>query len=381
MGKKALVVSALSGFITTFLQHDIKLLQEMGYEVHCAGNASNKNPEENKAAFDRINTPFHQIDFSSKSPLSKDNLIAFRQIRKLIKEAHFDVIHCHTPIPGVVVRLAAAGSRLAKKTKVIYTTHGFYFHKKSSKKSWCIFYTIEKIMSAFSDAIITINWEDYNNAKKMFCKKVYHINGVGLDTDKYTKPLENRDEYRKSLGISKEDLMILAIGELSERKNHKIVIEALGQDKIKNAVFVVCGKAIAGNGTYEQLTELAKENNVRVIFLGHRMDIPEICHCADIGVMPSTREGLGMAGLEMLAAGVPLVASNVHGINDYVCDGVNGFSVSPNDAAGFAEAIFKLSNPDTRENMRAACVEKSKEFDQKISFAQMKKIYNEILMN
>lgn len=381
MAKKALVVSALAGFIVTFLQHDIELLQNMGYEVHCAGNSSNKNPEENKITFEKMNTVFHQIDFSSKSPLSKDNIKAFRQINKLISLEHFDVIHCHTPIPGVIVRVLAERKRLKKETKVLYTTHGFYFHKGSSRKSWIIYYSIEKIMSALSDAMITINNEDYLNAKKMWCKNVYHINGVGLDITKYSKPLSNRSDYRKSIGISDDELMILAIGELSERKNHRIIIEALSEARIRNAVFVVCGKAISGQGTYDSLRKLAEEKNVKVIFLGHRMDVPELCHCADIGVMPSTREGLGMAGLEMLAAGVPLVASNVHGIKDYICDGVNGFSALPEDVSSFVRGICKLADVDIRAGMKAACLEKAREFSQEISFDQMEKIYKEVLQS
>lgn len=379
MVKKALVVSALAGFIVTFLQHDMELLQNMGYEVHCAGNSSNKNPEENSTAFEKMNVIYHQIDFSSKSPLSKDNIKAFRQVNSLLSLEHFEVIHCHTPIPGVIVRVLAERKRLIEKTKVIYTTHGFYFHEGSSRNSWVKYYWIEKLMSALSDAMITINFEDYRNAKRMWCKKVYHINGVGLDVAKYSKPLINRSEYRKSIGVSDGELMILAIGELSERKNHRVIIEALSQAHIKNAVFVVCGKAISGQGTYDSLKQLAEEKNVKVIFLGHRMDVPELCHCADIGAMPSVREGLGMAGLEMLAAGVPLVASNVHGIKDYIHDMVNGFSASPEDASGFAQAICKLADSDTRERMKVACIEKAREFDQEISFGQMKRIYQEIL--
>ena len=351
----------------------------MGYEVHCAGNASNKDPKENRKAFERIGTVFHQIDFASKSPFSKDNIRSYIQVRRLLKKECFSVIHCHTPIPGVIVRLASEKWRLRKKTKVLYTTHGFYFHEGSGKKSWLLYYSIEKIMSAMSDAVITINWEDFRNAQRMWCKKVYHINGVGLNFLRYTKPLKNRNDYRKSIGISETDLMILSIGELSERKNHRVIIEAIGKTKLDNAVFVICGKAITGQGTYNQLMELAKKCRVRVIFLGHRMDIPEICHCADIGAMPSTREGLGMAGLEMLAAGVPLVASNIHGIRDYVCDGINGFSISPHDVSGFAEAICKLSNAGLRKKMQPACVNKAKEFTQEISFDQMKNIYEEII--
>lgn len=379
MEKKALVVAALTGFISTFLQHDIQLLQERGYEVHCAADGRNRGNKENEEYFKQIGTVFYQIDFSSKNPLSKDNVRAFGQIRKLLKENKYDVIHCHTPIPGVIVRIVAIKDRMMKRTKVIYTTHGFYFHEGSSKKTWIIYYTIEKIMSALSDGIITINNEDYCNAKKMWCKRVYHINSVGLNTSKYTDVGIDRNSYRESLGINKDEIMLLAVGELSDRKNHQIVIRAMEKAKTKNTVFVICGKAVAGRGTYDKLIGLAREKNVRVLFLGHRDDIPSICHCADIGVMPSTREGFGMAGIEMLAAGVPVISSNVHGIKDYMSNGVNGYMVSPYDENAFADAIDKLADKQIRETMMSACVEMAKKFDQSVSFKQMEMIYNEML--
>lgn len=149
-------------------------------------------------------------------------------------------------------------------TTVFYTSHGFYFHKGSSKKSWILYNTIEKIMSALCDAIVTINLENYSTAKKMFCKKVFHINGVGCDTAKYRNAQVNRDEYRKSLGIKLNQIMILDIGELSPRKNHKVVIDAIAKVNNKNVVLVICGKAILGSGWHTLPIESNKVDYVKI---------------------------------------------------------------------------------------------------------------------
>ena len=114
-------------------------------------------------------------------------------------------------------------------TTVIYTTHGFTFTDRSSKKSWLVYFTAEKLMSRFCDAIITINHEDYNNAKKMHCSKVYVIPSVGLDNHRFNNLKINRDKYRASFGVEPKDHMVLSVGELSSRKNQKIIIEALGR--------------------------------------------------------------------------------------------------------------------------------------------------------
>lgn len=380
MAKKALIVSALAGFIGTFLRHDIETLQSMGYEVHCAGNASNKNPIENENSFREMGAVFHQIGFSSKSPLSRDSLKAFKEIKQLLKEEKFDLVHCHTPIAGAITRVAVIPYRKrGGGTTVIYTSHGFYFHKGSSKKSWVIYYTIEKVMSALCDAIITINSEDYETAKRMWCKKVFHINGVGCDTEKYRNVQIDRDTYRKSLGVEPGQIMILDIGELSPRKNHKTVINAVAKLNNKNVVLVICGKAISGSGTFESLKTAAEEKHANVVFAGHRLDIPMLCQCADFGVLASTREGLGMAGVEMMSAGLPLVTSNVHGIKDYMLDGKTGFMCDPYDVDAFAVGIEKLCNPKIRDSFRQNCVASAAWFDVSVSVEQMKKIYLELL--
>lgn len=378
MKKKALIVAALAGFINTFLKHDIELLQQKGYEVHCAANAKNKIKEENEKEFNDLGVIFHQIDFSSQSPFSKQTIIAWKQFKKLLRDDFYEIIHCHTPIPGVIARINASVYR-KKGTKVIYTSHGFYFHKGSGKKEWLIYYPIEKIMSTLCDAIITINTEDYNVAKKMFCKKVFHINGVGCNTQKYREVEINRDIKRKSLGIEKNDIMVLDVGELSQRKNHGVVIEALGEVADEKIVLVICGKAIQGMGTYEELRKKAEDLGVNVIFAGHRADIPELCHCAEFGVLASKREGLGLSGIEMLSAGIPLVTSNVHGIKDYMRNDITGYMCNPYDKREFALAIKKLCDSEVRQSMRNACIEMSKNFDNAISFKQMEEIYSIVI--
>lgn len=376
MKKKALIVTALAGFVRSFLINDIKLLQEMGYEVSCAANKNHPGNEEIEKYFKEHNVKFYQIDFSSNKPFSIETVRAYKQLNKLIKKERFNMVHCHTPIAGAITRWICRNKR-EKGMKVIYTTHGFYFHKKSSKKSWIIFGTIEKFMSRFCDAIITINTEDFNNAKKMHCDNVYHINGVGVDIQKFANVKINREEYRKSIGIKKSDIMVLAIGELSKRKNQKVVVQAIAELNDPNLIFVHCGNAMNKEATTEEIKQIAKEKNVRIKLLGLRKDIPEICHCADIGTISSTREGLGLAGIEMIASGLPIVASNVHGILDYVQEGVNGYLANPYNVNDFANKIEMLLADNSKD--KAKISNSVLKFDKENSYQQMKEIYNKIL--
>lgn len=372
--RRALIVTALVGFVRSFLTSDIATLQEMGFEVHCAANSHHPGSDGSVELLENSGVIFHQVDFSSSKPISQESYKAFAELKELRNSIDFDLIHCHTPIAGAIARAVFHKAR-NNGTVVLYTTHGFYFHKHSGRKSWLIFRGIEDFFSRYTDIMITINREDFENAKHMHCKDVRYIPGVGVDIDRFHNAKVDVAEYRAQLGLSENDFVVLAVGELSRRKNHRVVIEALAQCGIKNAVFVICGNAIANPEIKGELETLSKILGVDVRFLGLRKDVPQICKCADIGVLPSLREGLGLAGIEMLASGLPLIGSNVQGIPDYLKNGVNGFLCDPADSSSFATAISRLMDKDLRQALSSKGYGSVKWFSKDKSEHAMRKIY------
>lgn len=376
--KRALIVANLAGF-ASFLISDIMLLQEKGYQVVFAANENKLEWEDTKERLHKLNVLFMQVDFDSQKPFSKSNVKAFKQLARIIKNDTYQLIHCHTPIAGCITRFIANKYR-KKGTCVVYTTHGFAFTNISSKKTWITYYTLEKVASKFCDAIITINNEDFENAKKMWCRKVFLINGVGVDTEKYSLPNFDRNAYRKKIGIPDNKIMILSVGELSTRKNHQIIIKAIGSLPNKERyIYVICGNGIDG-GTEKKLKELADKEGVDLLLLGFRFDIPEITNCSDIGAIPSTREGLGLAGIQSLAAGVPVIGSCVQGIKDYVVDNITGYLSNPFDVQGFKDSIEKLEKLSEKRKvqMHNACINMAEKYDIKVSSSQMRGIYEEL---
>lgn len=134
MAKKALIVANLIGFVG-FLWNDIEVLKDLGYEVSFAANSEIIAGENHQEELEKKGVKFYQIGFSSKNPFAKENIEAYRTIERLLKKEKYDVVHCHTPIAGLITRMAVRKYR-KKGTVVIYTTHGFSFTHLSSRKKW-----------------------------------------------------------------------------------------------------------------------------------------------------------------------------------------------------------------------------------------------------
>ena len=381
--KKVLIVVSVVSFIEWFNKENVEYLRsELGCEVHIACNfdyMDDTDEERTKAYLDKIRAEgvvLHNIHFA-RSPLSKDNIAAYSELKKIIDSQRFDLIHCHTLTASILTRLAARGARKSGSV-VMYTCHGFHFHNAAPKKNWMIYYPIEKFCSRFCDYIVTINKEDYNRAKTFHTKNVRYIPGAGVDISRIKNTKVDKQAYKKSIGIPEDCVMLLSVGEMIERKNHEVIIRALGKLQNKNIYYVICGKG----PLKEHLENLAKELGLaeNVVFLGFRRDIPELCHTADISAFPSRIEGLGLAGIEAMAAGVPLVSSNVHGILDYVIDGKTGYACDPEDVDGFANAISKLAtDKELREGMREDCLKAVEPFELHNALRVMWDIYDEEL--
>lgn len=374
--KKVLLVATVQSHIAQFHKPLIKWLCDEGYRVDVA--AKNNLDTKPNLHLD-IDGNIYDVPFA-RSPFSLSNVKAYKMLRKIINDGQYDVVHCNTPVGGVLTRLAANQKRKKGQTTVLYEAHGFHFFKGGSKKSWLIWYPIEKWLSRYTDVLVTINKMDYALACESFkAKKVEYIPGVGFDIGAFDK-LEGFTDLREEFGLQSDAKIVMSVGELNKNKNHKVIINALAH----------LGKAdihyfIAGNGPLKEeliatSKELGVENNVH--FLGYRRDVPSLLKCADVFAFPSFREGLGLASLEAMSLGIPIITSDRHGINDYSEDGKTGFKYSPDDYKGFAEGIEKMAyNEELKRRMGEYSREVSKKFTVDASMECLRKTYREILNN
>ena len=338
MDMKKILITSTELMMIQFLVPHVKYLTEQGYHVEIACSVVGGRIDDVRSALDGVVKKIHILRLE-RSPVNLQNFLGYQDMRKLLQENHYDIIWTNEPVMGVVTRLAANKYR-RKGTKVIYMVHGFHFYKGSGLPSWLMYCPIETIMSGCTDTLVTINWEDYHWAEKhLQVPRLEHIDGIGVDFSRLCGA-GCRDAAREALGIGPDELMILSVGELQTRKNHEVIIRAVAKLNNPKVRYMICGRGVL----LENLQKLAEEFGIReqVSFLGYRKDVPQIMRAADIYAHPSKREGLGLASLEAMACGLPLVTSNVQGIPDYVENGVTGFMCSPEDVHGFTEHLRRL---------------------------------------
>lgn len=346
---KVLLTATVQSHICQFHKPLVEVLHKHGCEVHVA--ARDNLAEKNGLKLDFVEKVY-AIPFA-RSPKSKDNIQAYKELKNIINKGNYDVIHCNTPMGGIITRLAARQAR-KQGTKVYYTAHGFHFYKDAPKKNWIIFYPIEKFFSRLTDKLITITQEDYELAKRKFHCKVERIHGVGVDGKRYHPvPKEDKNKIRKDLGYSEEQKIILCVGELLPNKNQKMIISAM-RGIVKQ--YINAKLLLAGNGPEkENLGGLIRNyhlgNNVEM--LGYVTNLQEYQKIADICVTCSKREGLPLNVVEAMLAETPVVATKNRGHRELLRDGETGFLVEVDDNITLGKKVLELlSDEKTYERIQ-----------------------------
>ena len=332
-GRVLFTATLVRGHIAKFHIPYLKWFKEQGWETWVA--ASNDYPDgvcEIPYCDHYVN-----IDFA-RSPFSKQTLVAYRQLRRLFSEERFDIVHTHTPVGGVLTRLAARDARRAG-TKIVYTAHGFHFYKGAPAVNWALWYPVERLMSRFTDVLVTINDEDYKRAQKFAHCRVEYVPGVGIDLGRFAC-IRDRAGKRVALGLADGDFALLSVGDLIPRKNQAVIVDALSLLP-ENVKLFICGEGVERGNLEEQIAQLELQGRARL--LGFCPDMAEVMHACDALVFPSVHEGLPVSVMEAMASGLPVVASSIRGIDpDLLKDHESGLVLESVDPGHIAAAVAEL---------------------------------------
>ena len=368
--------SMVSVKLNNFSRWPVESALSRGFKVYMGTNRT--YAEKLKSADGYDITFYNSCTYRSIFAL-KDNWQAYKNLCALLK-AHPEIefIHCNTPIGGLMGRIC--GKRCGVK-KVIYTAHGFHFFKGAPLFNRTILKWMEQLMAHWTDAILTMNQEDYEAAKKMHFRnngKVYKVPGVGVDTKAFDGATVDKNVVRSTLGIPDNAIIAIAMGDIVPRKNYKSAIEAIAKAKRPNLHYIICGRG----SQIEELKAFASSLGVsqQIHFLGFRTDIKELALASDMFLFASLQEGLPRSTMEAMCAGLPCVISEIRGHVDLIEQEQGGLLCPVHDVDAFTKALQRMADDeDFRKQQGAIAKERVKAFDVEVVRQRINEIYDDIL--
>ncbi|WP_251549895.1 glycosyltransferase family 4 protein [Neobacillus muris] len=331
MQNKVLFCATVDHHFESFHIPYLKWFKEQGWRVHVAANGN-------------VSLPYVDQKFNlsiQRSPFSLKNIKAYKELKEIINQNQYQMIHCHTPMGGVLTRIAARNQRKFG-SKVLYTAHGFHFFKGAPLINWALYYPIEKMLAKYTDCLITINKEDFYLANNRQFKADYikHVHGVGINTEVFSRiePLQ-KAVLRQKHGYKQEDFLLFYAAEFNKNKNQQMLIKAVANIKqeVPNAKLL-----LAGDGPLlENCKKLALKLGLKdmVHFLGFRLNIDEFLKISDLAVASSYREGLPVNIMEAMASGLPVLASDNRGHRELIINDKNGWLIKADHVGQMSEKI------------------------------------------
>ncbi|TDL52762.1 glycosyltransferase family 1 protein [Paenibacillus dendritiformis] len=374
MPNKILFCATVDYHISSFHMPVLQWFKQRGWEIHIAAKGELELPYADR----KFNIPFE------RSPFRWRNREAYRQVKRLIEHHGYQIVHCHTPVGGVLARLASRRAR-RQGTQVMYTAHGFHFCRGAPLINWLLYYPVEKLLARSTDCLITINQEDYRLAvrRRFKAKRIEHVHGVGVSGERFYPALpEDKASLRERTSFDRNDILLFYAAEFNRNKNHQLLIHALARirERAPQVRLLLAGEGALLEACQSVSVKLGVDRHVH--FLGYRNDIPDLLRMSDIAVSGSLREGLPVQMMEAMACGLPVIATRNRGHLELVCDGRNGYIVPPQAAEQLAERIATLAaSPDLRESMGRESLQMFRKYEQKAVLHELGLIYESHMHN
>jgi glycosyltransferase involved in cell wall biosynthesis len=301
-------------------------MKRAGHDIIVASSGGNMEEELAKNGI-----PHRRLDIKTKFEFAPKVLFASQAITKIARQENVGLIHAHTRVSQVASMLASS----AAGTRYVSTCHGFFKPRLS-----------RRIFDTWGEKVVAISLPVKEHLVSDFGIDRSRIELIhnGVDTQRFSKEYgrEEISEVKRSLGLG-DGPVIGTMGRLSSVKGQRFLVEATRHIASTNGR-VKC--MIIGSGPeLEPLKSFAKNLGVedRMVFTGAiYKDIALYLRCMDVFVLPSVKEGLGLALLEAMASGIPCIASDVGGITDIVKSGTNGIVVPVANGVAIAEAAVKI---------------------------------------
>jgi glycosyltransferase involved in cell wall biosynthesis len=338
--RRILIVATVAGHLRAFHLAWVDWLRHRGFNV--AGVARDVTGcRDCKEHFNCVyNVPFSRSGFFSRQPL-----IAGQLLRQVVNEWNPALVHFHTPNAAFFGRHALARIRRERGINVLYTAHGFHFFAGGRFYRNVLFRAAEASASRHTDAIITMNDEDFRAAQRFIrngSPRIWLVPGVGIDLDRFARDRVGVDEIwrlRKEIGLTGTERCVLMVAEFIKRKRHCDAIKAMTLVRDPNAILLLVGQGIEEKRIRCDIEMRGIANRVRC--LGFRNDVAQLMRLSEVVILPSEQEGLPLAVIEAMAMERAVIGANTRGTRDLLSDG-GGIIHEVGDSAALASGIDRI---------------------------------------
>lgn len=359
--------------LTNFSIPSVYAAEKMGYKLTIGVNRKYAEKLSCKYPVDFYNAEIYRNPFNIKEVFK-----AYKNACCELAKKDYKAIHCNTPIGGLIGRVCGKKMHI---NKVIYTAHGFHFYKGAPLVNRIVYKGIESFLARWTDAIITMNQEDYEAAQKFRLKKggkVYKVHGVGISISENRLTSVEKQYIREKLGFSEEDILCISAGDLVKRKNYKTAIKAVALLNNPHIHLLICGVGREQNNLEELSRKLLVHKQIH--FLGYRTDVEQLMLASDIFLLTSIQEGLPRSLMEAMSCNMPCIVSRIRGNIDLINQGEGGIVCEGKDEKKVAKAIAILAeNKKLRTEMGINNGKIIKNYSVDIVKDEIEKIYEEIL--
>lgn len=273
------------------------------------------------------------------------------RLASLLRRHKIQILHSHMFRASL---FASPIGRFCRVPVILETPHV----RETWRKGWIkSHFIVDRAVARFVDHYIAVSEANARylvEQKRIPAKKISVIQN-GCSIERVDPSRAHPAGIRENLGFSKNDLVLIAMARLEPQKGHRILLEALAllYPQLSNLRLICLGTGALEEELKEKTRSLGLDSAVR--FVGFQSNVADWLAASDIGVLPSFYEGLPLAAVETLAAGLPIVATAVDGTPEVVINGETGLLVPAGDPSAMAEAISSLARqPELRRKFALA---------------------------
>lgn len=258
------------------------------------------------------------------------------RLRRLLLRGGYDIVHIHSPLVAAMARVVIRSLPAARRPRIVTTEHNIWSSYARATR------LADRLTHRLDDMRLAVSPQVYQSLPARM-REGTQVVIQGIVRDRFLADRQAREQIRDDLGVRSNETLAVTVANLRRQKGYGDLLEAA--QRVKAEQVPVRFVAVGQGPLEEEIRARHASSGLGDLFsfLGYRDDVPRILAAGDLFVLASHYEGLPIALLEALAAGLPSVATSVGGVPVVVRNGVEGLVVPPRRPDLIAEAVMRIA--------------------------------------